>query len=53
MFGNGNATRLQAPKQGEREGQDQESTKAFGLTIPSSVLARADELIQWRRGGRF
>jgi hypothetical protein len=37
---------LQVSKQAEVEGQDEEATKAFGLTISPSLLALADQIIE-------
>jgi hypothetical protein len=39
------AAKLQVSKQAEGEGQDEEPTKALGLTIPPSLLARAYRVI--------
>jgi hypothetical protein len=35
----------QVSEQGEGEGQDEELTKVLSLTIPPSLLARADQVI--------
>jgi heme-degrading monooxygenase HmoA len=41
----------QVSKQAEGEGQDEEPTKALRLTIPPSVLLRADQVIESRVWG--
>ena len=37
---------LQVPKQAEGEGQDEEPTKALGLTILAVALLQADQVIE-------
>jgi hypothetical protein len=37
---------LQVSKQAEGEGQDEEPTKALGLTIQPSLLAQVDQVIE-------
>jgi len=39
-------TNLQVFKQAKGEGQDEEPKTALGVTIPLSLLLRADEVIQ-------
>jgi len=53
-------TNLQVSKQGEGEEQDEEPTKALGLTIPQAVLLQAEQVISeaiggslWKAGGGF
>jgi len=43
---NATPANFQVSKQAEGEGQDEEPTKALGLTIPSSLLLQADQVIE-------